>query len=113
MATIVAPWRPQAWNRERRERVPPPEAANAESGLPSNLSTEQPSRRDFQRSRSRSFSTGDIGFNITQDKVHVHGLQAAITHSPGFDHTRLTCRQIGGDFRLTGVAGNVAKKMLA
>jgi len=58
-------------------------------------------------------STDDIGFNITQDKVHVHDLQATIMHSLGFDHTRLTYRHMGRDFRLTDVAGNVVKKMLA
>ncbi len=55
-------------------------------------------------------STDDIGFNITQDKVHVHDLQATIMHSLGFDHTRLTYRHMGRDFRLTDVAGNVVKK---
>ena len=58
-------------------------------------------------------ATDDIGFNITQDKVHVHDLQATIMHSLGFDHTRLTYRHMGRDFRLTDVAGNVVQKMLA
>lgn len=58
-------------------------------------------------------ATDDIGFNITQDKVHVHDLQATILHCLGFDHTRLTYRHMGRDFRLTDVAGNVVKKMLA
>jgi hypothetical protein len=58
-------------------------------------------------------ATDDIGFNITQDKVHVHDLQATIMHSLGFDHTRLTYRHMGRDFRLTDVAGNVVRKMLA
>ncbi|MBA3974846.1 MAG: sulfatase [Candidatus Solibacter sp.] len=58
-------------------------------------------------------ATDDIGFNITQDKVHVHDLQATIMHCLGFDHTRLTYRHMGRDFRLTDVHGNVVKKMLA
>lgn len=57
--------------------------------------------------------TDDIGFNITEDKVHIHDLQATILHCLGFDHTRLTYRHMGRDFRLTDVAGSVVKKMLA
>ena len=55
----------------------------------------------------------DIGFNIVEDKVHVHDLQATILHCLGFDHTRLTYRHQGRDFRLTDVAGEVKKKLLA
>ncbi|HUS06362.1 MAG TPA: DUF1501 domain-containing protein [Bryobacteraceae bacterium] len=57
--------------------------------------------------------TDDLGFNITQDKVHVHDLQATVLHCLGFDHTKLTYRHMGRDFRLTDVAGNVVKKLLA
>jgi hypothetical protein len=57
--------------------------------------------------------TDDIGFNITKDKVHVHDLQATIMHALGFDHTRLTYKFMGREFRLTDVAGEVQKKMLA
>ncbi len=57
--------------------------------------------------------TDDIGFNIAEDKVHVHDLQATAMHCLGFDHTKLTYRHMGRDFRLTDVAGNVVKKMLA
>ncbi len=57
--------------------------------------------------------TDDIGFNIVEDKVHVHDLQATIMHCLGFDHTKLTYRHMGRDFRLTDVAGEVVKKMLA
>jgi uncharacterized protein (DUF1501 family) len=57
--------------------------------------------------------TDDIGFNIVEDKVHVHDLQATILHTLGFDHTRLTYKHMGRDFRLTDVAGSVVKKMLA
>jgi hypothetical protein len=58
-------------------------------------------------------ATDDIGFNITEDKVHVHDLQATIMHCLGFDHTKLTYRHMGRDFRLTDVHGYVVKKMLA
>lgn len=57
--------------------------------------------------------TDDIGFNIVEDKVHIHDLQATILHCLGFDHTRLTYRHMGRDFRLTDVHGEVVKKMLA
>src|SRR6476620_3942647 len=51
--------------------------------------------------------------SIVEDKVHIHDLQATILNCLGFDHTRLTYRHMGRDFRLTDVAGNAAKKMLA
>jgi uncharacterized protein (DUF1501 family) len=55
----------------------------------------------------------DFGFNVTQDPVHVHDLHATILHLLGFDHTRLTYRFQGRDFRLTDVLGNVVKPLLA
>jgi len=57
--------------------------------------------------------TDDLCFNIVEDKVHVHDLQATLLHCLGFDHTKLTYRHMGRNFRLTDVAGNVVKKMLA
>ena len=57
--------------------------------------------------------TDDLGFNIAEDKVHVHDLQATMLHCLGMDHTRLTYRHMGREFRLTDVAGTVVKKMLA
>ena len=57
--------------------------------------------------------TDPLGFTILEDKVHVHDLQATLLHCLGFEHTRLTYRYMGRDFRLTDVAGNVVKKMLA
>jgi hypothetical protein len=58
-------------------------------------------------------ATDDFGYHITQDPVHVHDLQATILHLLGMDHTRLTYRHQGRDFRLTDVGGNVVKKVLA
>ncbi|MDB6023324.1 MAG: hypothetical protein JWQ04_3181 [Pedosphaera sp.] len=55
----------------------------------------------------------DFGFNATTDKVHVHDLNATILHLLGFDHTKLTYRFQGRDFRLTDVHGEVVKKLLA
>ena len=57
--------------------------------------------------------TDDLGMNIAEDPVHVHDLQATILNRLGLDHTRLTYHHMGRDFRLTDVAGNVVKKMLA
>jgi hypothetical protein len=57
--------------------------------------------------------TDELGFSIVEDPVHVHDLQATILHCLGFDHTRLTYRHMGRDFRLTDVHGEVVKKMLA
>ncbi len=55
----------------------------------------------------------EFGFNATADRVHVHDLNATILRLLGFDHTRLTYRFQGRDFRLTDVHGNVVEKMLA
>ena len=55
----------------------------------------------------------DLGFNVIRDKVHVHDLQATILHLLGIDHTRLTYRFQGRDFRLTDVHGELVKPLLA
>jgi hypothetical protein len=55
----------------------------------------------------------DFGFNATKDKVHVHDLNATILHLLGFDHTKLTYRFQGRDFRLTDVHGEVVQKLIA
>jgi hypothetical protein len=57
--------------------------------------------------------TDDFGFNAVEDRVHVHDLHATILHLLGFDHTKLTYRFQGRDFRLTDVHGEVVKKLLA
>jgi hypothetical protein len=48
-----------------------------------------------------------------EKRVHVHDLHATILHLLGFDHTRLTYRYAGRDFRLTDVHGQVVKEVLA
>src|SRR6266852_923424 len=55
----------------------------------------------------------EFGFNATTDKVHVHDLHATLLHLLGFDHTKLTYRFQGRDFRLTDVSGEVVEKLLA
>jgi hypothetical protein len=57
--------------------------------------------------------TDDYGYNITNDPVHVHDLNATILNCLGIDHTRLTYRFQGRDYRLTDVHGNVVKAILA
>ena len=57
--------------------------------------------------------TDDLGFDVVKDKVHVHDLHATILHLLGFDHTKLTYRFQGRDFRLTDVSGEVVKGLLA
>jgi hypothetical protein len=55
----------------------------------------------------------EFGFNVIEDKVHVHDLNATLLHLLGFDHTRLTYRFQGRDFRLTDVHGHVVEKLIA
>jgi Protein of unknown function (DUF1501) len=55
----------------------------------------------------------DFGFNATRDKVHVHDLNATILRLLGFDHTKLTYRFQGRDFRLTDVKGEPVAKLMA
>ena len=55
----------------------------------------------------------DFGFNVAKDKVHVHDLHATLLHLLGFDHTKLTYRFQGRDFRLTDVHGQVVKGLIA
>jgi hypothetical protein len=57
--------------------------------------------------------TDEFGFGAAADRVHVHDLQATILHLLGLEHTRLTYRFQGRDFRLTDVGGQVVTKVLA
>lgn len=56
--------------------------------------------------------TDDLGYNIGQDEVGVHDLQATILNQLGIDHTRLTYHYQGRDFRLTDVSGEVVRGLL-
>jgi hypothetical protein len=56
--------------------------------------------------------TDELGYNIAEDPVDVHDLHATILHQMGMDHTKLTYRFQGRDFRLTDVAGNVVEKLI-
>jgi hypothetical protein len=57
--------------------------------------------------------TDDYSYNVAADPVHVHDIQATVLHCLGIDHTRLTYKFQGRHYRLTDVAGNVVKKVLA
>ena len=56
--------------------------------------------------------TDDYAYNVVSGGVHVHDLHATLLHLLGFDHTRLTYRAEGRDFRLTDVFGNVVSNLL-
>jgi len=58
-------------------------------------------------------STDELGFNAVDTKVHVHDLHATMLHLLGFDHTKLTYRFQGRDFRLTDVHGKLVPEMMA
>ncbi len=58
-------------------------------------------------------ATDDIGHAAVLDKVHVHDLHATILRLLGFDHTKLTYRYNGRDFRLTDVAGKIVHPIIA
>ena len=55
----------------------------------------------------------EIGYNVVENQVHVHDLHATILNQLGLDHTKLTFRFQGRNFRLTDVHGNVVKDILA
>jgi hypothetical protein len=57
--------------------------------------------------------TDEYGLKIVSNPVHVHDYHATILHLMGLDHEKLTYRYAGRDFRLTDVAGNVIKEILA
>lgn len=58
-------------------------------------------------------SSDELGFAAVEDRVHVHDLQATVLHLLGLEHTQLTYRFQGRDFRLTDIAGEVVTKLLA
>ena len=57
--------------------------------------------------------TDDFSYNIVENPVDVHDLHATLLHLLGIDHTRLTYRHQGRDFRLTDIAGNVVRDIIA
>ena len=58
-------------------------------------------------------ATDDYGYYAAENKVHIHDLHATILHLLGLDHEKLTYRYAGRDFRLTDVAGEVVRPIIA
>jgi hypothetical protein len=58
-------------------------------------------------------ATDEIGYHAVEDRMHIHDFHATVLHLLGLDHEKLTYRYSGRDFRLTDVAGVVAKKIIA
>jgi len=58
-------------------------------------------------------ATDELGYNVTEDEVNIHDLHATILHLMGIDHTKLTYKYQGRNFRLTDVFGNVVTKLIA
>jgi uncharacterized protein (DUF1501 family) len=58
-------------------------------------------------------ATDDWGYYAVENKVHIHDLHATLLALLGMEHTKLTYRYAGRDFRLTDVAGNIVKDIIA
>jgi arylsulfatase A-like enzyme len=58
-------------------------------------------------------ATDELGFKAVENRVHVHDLHATMLHLMGFDHTKLTYRFAGRDFRLTDVHGRIIQEWIA
>jgi uncharacterized protein (DUF1501 family) len=58
-------------------------------------------------------ATDELGYHAVEDVVSVHDLHATMLYLLGIDHTRLTFKFLGRDFRLTDVKGEVVRKILA
>jgi len=57
--------------------------------------------------------TDEYGMRVAKDGVHVHDFHATVLHLMGFDHTKLTFRHSGRDYRLTDVRGEIVRGLLA
>lgn len=57
--------------------------------------------------------TDDFGYNVVKDPVHVNDFHATILHLMGLDHEKLTFKHLGRRYRLTDVAGQVVKPIIA
>ncbi len=58
-------------------------------------------------------STDELGYNVVEDPIDIHDMHATILNRMGLDHTKLTYKFQGRDFRLTDISGNVVQKLLA
>jgi hypothetical protein len=57
--------------------------------------------------------TDDFSYNVTENPVHIHDLNATILHCLGVNHEKLTYKFQGRDFRLTDIHGKVVKGILS
>ena len=87
--------------------------ADREGLLVRSVAPESPADRGGVKAGETIGATDDLGYNITEDPIHIHDLHATIMHLMGFDHTKLTFRHQGRDFRLTDVHGEVVSKLMA
>jgi hypothetical protein len=85
--------------------------------LPVAIITKTPTRCGWPAAASNRASvhgkTDDFGFNVTENPVHTHDLNATVLHLLGLDHERLTFRYQGRDFRLTDVHGELVGGIMA
>jgi hypothetical protein len=58
-------------------------------------------------------ATDEFGYRAIENRAHVHDLHATMLALLGFDHTRLTYRYAGRDYRLTDVSGTVVRDIIA
>jgi hypothetical protein len=58
-------------------------------------------------------ATDEFGYRAVENRVHVHDLHATMLALLGFDHTRLTYRYAGRDYRLTDVSGTVVRDIIS
>lgn len=64
------------------------------------------------RPRPRSTARRGVAYRVLKGKVHIHDLQATMLHLLGIDHTHLTFKQVGRDFRLTSIHCSVVQELL-
>ena len=58
-------------------------------------------------------ATDELGYNVAENPVHIHDMQATLMHMLGIDHEQLTYKFQGRRYRLTDVHGKVVKEILA
>ena len=73
----------------------------------------RPASRGGIKSGRTYGETDHMGLKVINGKIHIRDLHATMLHLLGLDHTRLTWRSAGRDFRLTDVYGSVVKEILA
>ena len=67
----------------------------------------------FSYTTRAGINTDPYGYNIVENPVHIHDLQATILHLLGIDHKRLTFKHQGRWYRLTDVHGEIVRELLS